>query len=142
MLTINDKTLRQFDALNKWLNDVYDKEACFSTLLAESSFTEGKINHIKQVHLSEFLQMVIDLIPNYTIDIRSEKVMLRHYGLIDGKPETLSAIGHSVGVCRERIRQLVSKQMDFYRIPEQQVKFQRDFASIAQQLMDGQGDRT
>lgn len=142
MPTINDETLHQFDALNNWLNDVYDKETNFSTILAESGFTEEKINHIKQVHLSTFLHMAVNLMTDYTIDIRSEKCMMKHYGLINGKPESLETIGHSFGVCRERIWQLLNKQMTFYRIPEQQVKFQRDFVAIGRELLDGREDRT
>lgn len=136
----NDNTLRQLDALNNWLGDVYGKGTGFGTLLLDAGFSEAEIEQIKREHLSEFLQAFIDLLASYT-DLPSEgrnMLMLQHYGLIDGKPLDFYVIGHSYGVAGERIRQLVTRRLDLYRDPNRQAKFQDDFAAIGRRLLDNE----
>ncbi|NLF64307.1 MAG: hypothetical protein GX579_06855 [Chloroflexi bacterium] len=41
--------------------------------------------------------------------------MVRRYGLLDGRPETLQSIGNSLQLSRERIRQLVQKRIQFHK---------------------------
>jgi DNA-directed RNA polymerase sigma subunit (sigma70/sigma32) len=138
MLNINDNTLRQFDAFNSWLGDVYGKGTSFSTLLINTGFCEAEIEYIKREHLSEFLQAIMNLMASYT-DLPNDQrnmLMLLHYGLIDGKPQTLEALGARAGVCRERIRQLVNKRLELYRHPERRAKFQNDFATIGRRLLN------
>ena len=145
MLNTSDNLLHQLDALNHWLGDVYGEEASFSTLLIDSGCSQAEIEQIKQKHLSEFLQAVIGLMTEYN-DERSSKgrnkltmqLMIPYYGLIDGKPQDRYAIGSSVGVSGERIRQLVTRRLDVYRDPKQQQKFQDDFAMIGRQLLDNE----
>lgn len=140
MPNISDNTLRRLDALNNWLNDVYGEETRFSTLLIDTGFSEAEIEQIKREHLGEFLQAVMDLMASYT-DLSSEgrnMLMVLHYGLMDGKPQTLETIGDSVGVNEERIRQLVNKRMGLYRDPKRQAKFQYDFAAIGRRLLDNE----
>jgi len=145
MRNFSEDTLRQLDALNNWLSDVYGEEARFSTLLIEAGFSEVEIEQIKREHLSEFLQAVIDLMAEYTDDQSGEgrnrltmQLMVQCYGLIDGKPQDRYVIGHSVGVCGERIRQLVNRRLRLYRDPKQQAKFQDDFAAIGRRLLDNE----
>jgi hypothetical protein len=140
MPNISDNNLQQLDALNNWLGDVYGKGTLFSTLLLEAGFSESEIEQIKQEHLSEFLQAVRDLLASYT-DLSSEgrnQLMIQHYGLVDGKSVDFHTIGNSVGVCRERIRQLVTRRLNLYRDPKRQAKFQYDFAAIGRQLLNNQ----
>jgi len=140
MPNISDNTLHQLDALNNWLGAVYGEGTAFGTLLLDAGFSEAEIEQIKREHLSEFLQAVIDLMAGY-IDLSSEgrnRLMVQHYGLIDGKPLALHAIGDSVGVNEERIRQLVNKRLDLYRDPKRQAKFQYDFAAIGRRLLDNE----
>ena len=137
MPNISDNTLHQLDALNNWLGDVYGEGTRFNTLLLDAGFSEAEIEQIKREHLSEFLQAVIDVMAGYT-DLSSEecnRLMLQHYGLIDGKPLDFYAIGHSVGVSGERIRQLVNKRLGLYRDPKRQAKFRYDFAAIGRRLL-------
>ena len=137
MPNINNHMRRQLDALNNWLGDVYGKGTSFSTLLINAGLCEVEIEYIKQEHLSEFLQAVTDMMASYT-DLPNDQrnmLMVQHYGLIDGKPVTLEALGAKVGVCRERIRQLVNKRLELYRHPERRAKFQNDFATIGWQLL-------
>lgn len=136
MPQISNNSLRQLDALNSWLGDVYGEETSFSTLLIDSGFSEEEIEQIKQKHLSEFLQAVIGLMDCST-DQR-KLIMVQHYGLINGKPQGFYALGHSAGVCGERIRQLVTRRLDVYRDPKQREIFQNDFAMIGRQLLDNE----
>jgi DNA-directed RNA polymerase sigma subunit (sigma70/sigma32) len=137
MHKLSDNTLRQMDAFNKWLNDIYDEETSFSTLLTHIGFSEAEIEELKQERLSEFLQAVLDLLAGYT-DLSSPGrniLMVLHYGLIDGKPNSFATIGGTVGVSPERIRQLVNKRMNLYCDPKRQAKFQNDFAAIGWRLL-------
>ncbi len=132
-----DNTLAQFDALNHWLDDVYGEGTGFSTLLLDAGLSEAEIDQLKQEHLSEFLQAVLDLLVSYNDFSNGEryKVMLWHYGLVDGKPLDFYVIGHNVGVAGERIRQLVNRRLDLYRTPERQAQFRSDFAAIGRRLL-------
>ncbi len=138
MLIISENLLRQLDALNNWLSDAYGEETDFNTLLTDSGFTDAEVERIKQKHLHEFLHAVIDLMDCST-DQR-KWIMVQHYGLIDGKPQDFYVLGDSAGVCGERIRQLVTRRLDFYRDPKQQKIFQNDFATIGRQLLDNEGN--
>jgi len=133
----NVNTLLQLDALNNWLGDVYGVGTNFGTLLLDAGFSEAQIEHIKREHLSEFLQAVLDLLASYT-DLSDQRnmLMVQHYGLVDGKPVALEELGHSAGVARERIRQLVTMRLKLYRDPKRQAVFQPDFAAIARRLLD------
>jgi DNA-directed RNA polymerase sigma subunit (sigma70/sigma32) len=140
MPNITGDTLHQFNALNNWLGDVYGEGTRFSTLLLDAGLSEAEIEVIKREHLSEFLQAVIDLLASYN-DFSNDaryKVMLQHYGLIDGKALDFYAIGQSVGVNGERIRQLVNRRLDLYRDPKRQAEFQYDFAEIGRRLLDNE----
>lgn len=56
-----------------------------------------------EVNLNELVQIVLD-----TLDARSRDVVSRRYGLTNGNPETLEAIGQDYGITRERVRQIQS----------------------------------
>ena len=138
MTKISENLLRQLDALNHWLGDVYGEETNFSRLLIDSGFSEAEIEQIKQKYLHEFLLAVINLMDCST-DQR-KMIMVQHYGLIDGKPQGFYALGNSAGVCGERIRQLVTRRLNVYRDPKRQETFQNDFASIGRQLLNNEGN--
>lgn len=136
MLSVDDKTLNQFDALNKWLSDVYGEGTHFGTLLIDAGFNNTEVEQIKQEYLSKFLQEILNLLDSYH-DLSSEErnmLMLQHYGLIDGRPQNLYAMGAKLGVCGERVRQLVHQRLNLYHDPKRQTKLRRDFATIGQRL--------
>lgn len=137
MLSVNDRTLNQFNALNKWLSDVYGEGTHFGALLIDSGFNDTEIEQIKQEHLSEFLQAVLNLLESYHDLSREERnmLMLQHYGLIDGKPQNLYAMGAKLGVCGERVRQLVHQRLNLYKNPKRQLKLRSDFATIGRRLL-------
>lgn len=133
-----DNTLDQFDALNHWLGDVYGEGTDFGTLLLDAGFSEAEIEQIKRDHLREFLQAVIDLLASYN-DFSSEarkRIMIQRYGLLDGNPLSISAIGANEGIAGERIRQLSTLRLNLYRTPERQALFRHDFAAIGRRLLD------
>ena len=138
MPNISDDTLHQFDALNHWLGDVYGEGTGFDTLLLDAGFSEVEIEQIKREHLSEFLQAVLNLLASYN-DLSSEarkRIMLQRYGLIDGKPLTLSVLEKNEGIAKERIHQLVNKRLNLYRDPQRQAQLQSDFSAIGRRLLD------
>lgn len=138
MIGVNDEVLRQLNAINNWLGDVFGKDTRLSALLIEAGLSEAEAELIKIKYLVRFLQAVVSLIANNTASHDGERrnsIMVRHYGLIDGKPETLQSIGDSLELSRERIRQLVQKRIRIYRSAKQKEQFKADIASIARRLL-------
>lgn len=140
MANVTEQTLRQFDALNNWLVDVYGEGTGFTTLLLDADFSHAETELIKREHLSEFLQAVIKLLASYS-DFSNDPrygVMLMHYGLIDGEPRDFREIGNTYGVAGERIRQLSNRRLDLYRDPGRQAQFRHDFAAIGRRILDNE----
>lgn len=138
MATVSDETLRQLNAINGWLGDVFGKDTRLSGLLNDAGLKEAEAETIKTKHLANFLQSVVNLIVNNTANHDGERrnsVMVRHYGLIDGKPETLQSIGDSLELSRERIRQLVEKRIRLYSSAKRKEQFKADVATIARELL-------
>ncbi|NUQ05084.1 MAG: hypothetical protein HUU31_14460 [Anaerolineae bacterium] len=131
--------LSQLNALNEWLEDVFGEDTRFSTILSEGGISEADILLIKQQHLAEFLQQAVDCIVE-TVDKhdgeRRNDVMVRHYGLLTGKPETLQAIGDSLNLSRERIRQLVKKRTQVYRYPKRKQQFRESVVVIGKTILE------
>ncbi|MEM9952872.1 MAG: hypothetical protein AAF846_14790 [Chloroflexota bacterium] len=137
MPTINDnQTLRQLDAFNNWLNDTHGSGTNLDTLLYDIDFSDKEIDHLKQRHLSEILQSILNLLDSYP-DLRYElnAIMVQHYGLRDGIPQDFYAIAPQYGVCGERIKQLVHMRLVLYREPLRQLQFKNDLAEILSALL-------
>jgi len=137
MTNTSDQTLRQLDALNSWLSDVYGEDTSVSTLLNTAGFSEVEIDQLKQEHLVALLQAVLDLLETYA-DLPNEsrnELMVLHYGLSDGKPQNLYHMGSSRGVCGERMRQLVNQRLNLYHDPDRQAQLHVDFAAIVRRLL-------
>lgn len=140
MGTASDDALRQLNAINEWLGDVYGEGTRLSVLLNEAGLSEAEAEAIKANHLASFLQAVVNLIVDTTGNHDGERrnsVMVRHYGLIDGNPETLQAIGDSLELSRERIRQLAQKRIRLYKNAKRKEQFKTDVATIARGLLGG-----
>ena len=138
MTTISNDTLHQLNAINKWLGDVFGKDTRLSTLLNEAGLSQAEVETIKNKHLASYLQSIVDLIVNNTTNHDGERrnsVMVRHYGLLDGKPETLQSIGDSLELSRERIRQLVQKRIRLYSSTRRKKQFKADVVAIARDLL-------
>jgi DNA-directed RNA polymerase sigma subunit (sigma70/sigma32) len=144
MGTASDDALRQLNAINEWLGDVYGEGTRLSTLLGEASLSTSDAEEIKADHLASFLQAVVNLIVDTTGNHDGERrnnVMVRHYGLLDGKPETLQSIGDSLELSRERIRQLIQKRIRLYKNAKRKEQFKTDVAAIARGLLHGGNDK-
>lgn len=138
MADFSSETLAQLYALNNWLGAVFGEGIRFSDLLIDTNFDETQIETLKQEHLTAFVQAVVDLIANHTANHDGERrnsVMVRYYGLLNGKPETLQSIGDNLNLSRERIRQLVQKRIRLYSVTKHKEQFRVDIASIAQRLL-------
>lgn len=138
-MTISDDTLRQLKALNKWLGDVFEEGTRLSSLLVESGLDEAEIEAIKSEHLESFLQSVVDLIVNDTDNLDGERrnsVMVRHYGLQNGRPETLRSIGDSLDISGSRVGQLVKKRVQLHRSVKRRTQFKEGAVSAAKSLLN------
>ena len=51
------------------------------------------------------------------LDTREARILRLRYGLDNGKPMTLKAIGQKVGLTRERVRQIKEKALQKLRHP-------------------------
>lgn len=137
-----DANPNQLNAINVWLGDVFGKDVQLSSLLHEADLTEAEIEQLNAHHLAAFLQAMVNLIVNTTDrhpdqqpDVRGNEVMLRHYGLQNGNPEDFYAIGSSVGVGGERIRQLTNMRLEVFRDSECKAKFKQDLIAIAHAML-------
>jgi len=92
---------RHLNALNIWLNDVYDEETSLESLLSNLEFTQQHIGNIQHGLFHEFFEHFLRLLENYNdlLTYEREFVMLDHYGLIDGNPnKDFYLMGHKYGV--------------------------------------------
>ena len=140
MPNINNQTLHQLDALNNWLDDVYGEETNLTSLLIDADFSEAEIARIQHNYLAEFLQAVMDLLASY-VDLPSEgrnNLMIQHYGLNDGEPQGFYKMGAAIGLCGERMRQLVNQRLNLYHDPNRQEALHSDLAAIGRQLLDNE----
>lgn len=138
MPNLSDKSLRRLTALNQWLGDVYGPQSQLITLLADAGLNDAQIEQIKQQHLEQFLQAVLDVLDSYT-DLPNPEfnvLMVQYYGLADGKLQAIKSIADSLGVSTTRVRKLVEKRLDFYRDPNRQAQLRDDLAIIARWLLD------
>lgn len=142
---MGDDTLQQLNAINKWLDDVFGDGTRLSVLLREVGLSEGEIEHIKAYHLAGFLQAIVNQIVEMTEHHDGERrnsVMVRYYGLLNGKPETLHSIGDSLQLSRERIRQLIQKRIRLYRNAKRKVHLKMEIAALARRFLDTDGRKT
>ena len=51
-----------------------------------------------------------------TLDARESRILAMRFGLDDGQPKTLEAVGERLGVTRERIRQIQEQALQKMRI--------------------------
>jgi DNA-directed RNA polymerase sigma subunit (sigma70/sigma32) len=136
---VTEKTLKLLDAINKWLDDVFGEGKRLSQLLSESGLEDAEIQRLKTHHLTEFIETVLNLISETTDKHDGERrndVMIRHYGLMSGEAETLQAIGDTLGLSRERIRQLVNKRLQLYRHPKRKERFISEVHQRAKRILE------
>jgi hypothetical protein len=141
METVDGKTLLQLNAINKWLGDVFGINSRLSMLLNEAGLSEVEIATIKIKFLERFINSMVDLIVDNTAGHdgeRSNSVMVRRYGLLNGKPEKLQTIGNSLELSRERIRQLVQRRIRYYRNARRKEQFKNQLATIAREFLNSQ----
>src|ERR1019366_10180360 len=51
-----------------------------------------------------------------TLDARESRILAMRFGLDDGQPKTLEAVGERLGVTRERIRQIQEQALEKMRV--------------------------
>jgi DNA-directed RNA polymerase sigma subunit (sigma70/sigma32) len=128
----------KLNAVNHWLEDVYGPESHISGFLSRSGFSQEDINKIKTNHLAAFIEATLDYIRSVADGhdgVRRNSILVRHYGLISGQAETLQAIGDDLGLSRERIRQLCSKRLSFFRHKKAKAEFEAELVAIGERLL-------
>jgi DNA-directed RNA polymerase sigma subunit (sigma70/sigma32) len=108
-------------------------------LLNKAGLSETEIEQIKADYLAIYTQSVLNLIAETTDKHDGERrnaVMMRYYGLVNGERESLQAIGESLQLGRERMRQFVKKRLQLYRHPKRKEKFLAELATLARQLLN------
>jgi RNA polymerase primary sigma factor len=60
--------------------------------------------------LTQYLRSALDRLPD-----RESKILQLRYGLLDGEPHTLEEVGKTMGVTRERVRQLEAQALNRLR---------------------------
>jgi RNA polymerase primary sigma factor len=55
-----------------------------------------------------------------TLDARESRILSMRFGLDDGRPKTLEEVGGSLGVTRERIRQIQEQALQKMRLQMEQ----------------------
>ncbi len=139
MPAVNPETLRLLNAINGWLGDVFGGGARLSDLLHKAGLNETEIEQIKADYLAIYIQSVLKLIAETTDKHDGERrnaVMMRYYGLMNGERESLQAIGESLQLSRERMRQLLKKRLQLYRHPKRKEKFLAELATLARRLLN------
>ena len=99
---------------NSFLTEVYKKEQRISTILAEKGFNQQHLDILKGDKLTELFALIEFALRCRFIGqvvFRAVDIIIRRYGLFGRKKETLQAIGDSMGISRERVRQLQEKAL-------------------------------
>ena len=99
---------------NSFLTEIYGKEQRISTILAEKGFSKQHLDTLKGDKLTELFALIEFAIKCRFIGqvvFRAIDVIIRRYGLFGRRKETLQAIGDSMGISRERVRQLQEKAL-------------------------------
>jgi DNA-directed RNA polymerase sigma subunit (sigma70/sigma32) len=139
MPAVNPETLRLLNAINGWLSDVFGDGARLSDLLYKAGLSETEIEQIKTDYLTIYIQSVLNLIAATTDKHDGERrnaVMMRYYGLMNGERESLQAIGESLQLSRERMRQLLKKRLQLYRHPKRKEKFLAELGKLAREMLN------
>jgi DNA-directed RNA polymerase sigma subunit (sigma70/sigma32) len=106
----------QAENINSLLNEIYKSQTRFSNLLLNLGYSTEQISTIRTKHLSQLYTDFSLLIENLlttksTGNKRLSYLIIRRYGLSGGNKETLVSIGTTMGISRERVRQLQVKAL-------------------------------
>lgn len=101
--------------LNDLAKDIYGADWRISDALEKYSFSSEQISALKTEGLEDLLQYIDFALKNRLLaglnGVRFFKIIYRRYGLFGHIKETLQSIGESMGVSRERVRQLEVKAL-------------------------------
>ncbi|MBI2756239.1 MAG: RNA polymerase sigma factor RpoD [Chloroflexi bacterium] len=89
--------------------------------LVRDDLTPSPSDQASRLMLKEQMDEVLDSLTD-----RERQVLLRRFGLVDGRQRTLEEVGREFGVTRERIRQIEAKALRKLRHPTRSRKL-RDF---------------
>jgi RNA polymerase primary sigma factor len=102
-----DMSVQQVRLYLSWSEGVasLDRSPAFAQRIASQEFDDPEVA-AELVELSDNLDAALG-----TLSAREADVIRRRFGLHDAEPETLEEIGVSMGVTRERVRQIESKAL-------------------------------
>jgi|GEM_PF-1734140 len=100
-------------SFNALLADIYGTEKRVSEILLDFGLEQSHINALKGVRSEVFYRNIKFALEcrllHYSGGRRLLEILCRRYGLFDHKKETFDEIGGTLGMSRERVRQLQSK---------------------------------
>jgi DNA-directed RNA polymerase sigma subunit (sigma70/sigma32) len=127
------------DRINIWLGAIYREETRISDLLLRSGIPEHDIERVKEHHVSDFVAALLAYIQSCTDGFDAKRrnlIMLRYFGLLDGRTETLQSIADDFALSRERIRQLRDKRLMFFRRKKRRTALEAELCAIAKKLLN------
>ncbi len=102
-------------SLNDLAKDIYGADWRVSDALEKYSFSSKQISVLKTEELADLLQYIDFGLKNRLLagsnGVRFFNIIYRRYGLFGHIKETLQSIGESMGISRERVRQLEVKAL-------------------------------
>ena len=95
------------DAYNELLHDI------FGEITSDSVITKhyATMDIAFDITTTERKQDLIDKLCQFAISVDAKQIISRRYGLQSGKPETLTAIGNSMGYSAEHIRNVIRESL-------------------------------
>ena len=91
------------DSLDNYIGNSEDKTFLDSI--------EDEDSNVEKVIIAKALKSSIDEIIS-SLDPRESEIIIKRYGFDGGQPQTLEELGESMGVSRERVRQLENRALE------------------------------
>lgn len=82
-----------------------------------------EMSEIKYNNKMSFLELANELLSDFPV--RSQEIIKKRFGLLDGREQTLEKIGKEYGVTRERVRQIISDVLKKISKKQEDVNFKK-----------------
>lgn len=103
----------RIEGISSLLSDIEDKETRISSLLFQFGFPDAQVEEARRDHMSAIAALLVESIRKHVKagpdGCRLYEVLERRYGLKGDGRVTLESVGNSMGITRERVRQLQVK---------------------------------
>lgn len=131
-------TLFKYNALNYWLQDVFVQKMPLVSLLKRGGLSDEQITKLQEEHLTPYIESALAYVQTLNDGhdgARRHEAMVRYYGLVNGRHETLQKIADDYGLTRERIRQIKDKRLLLFKNDEYKAKVEEKLAALALEFL-------